>query len=97
MPDPDLVARLVGTQAPALAGLTIAPSGAKGSSNWVYRLGDGLAVRMPRSPAYSRDLLKEVDWLPRLRPSISTPIPEVVVAGEPSAEFSLPWAIVSWL
>ena len=89
--------RLVRDQASHLAGLPIAPSSAKGSSNWVFRLGDELAVRLPRSPDYIRDLQTEVAWLPRIGSATTAPTPELKHRGEPSPAFPRPWAIVTWL
>ena len=96
-PGPDLVTRLLSEQVPRLADLPVRPSPAAGSSNWVFRLGHELAVRLPRSDEYAADLGKEVRWLPRLAPELVTPVPEVVAVGRPSDSFSRPWAVVSWL
>lgn len=96
-PDPDLVVRLLREQAPQLADQPVRPSPASGSSNWVFRLGDTRAVRLPRSDDYERDLLTEVTWLPRLGPALSVSVPEVELAGEPSEVFPRAWAVVSWV
>ncbi|WP_392468838.1 aminoglycoside phosphotransferase family protein [Arsenicicoccus cauae] len=96
-PAVELVAGLVREQAPSFAGLPISVSNSAGSSNWVFRLGDTMAVRLPRSRGYSADLETEVAWLPRIAAATTTPTPELVLRGEPSATFALPWAIVTWL
>ena len=96
-PDPELVTRLLREQAPALADLPVRPSSASGSSNWVFRLGSDLAVRLPRSDRYVQDLVREVRWLPRLGPALPVPVPVVVAAGEPSETFPAPWAVVTWV
>ena len=90
VPDSDLVAGLLRQQVPHLADLALRPSPASGSSNWVFRLGDTRAVRLPRSDGYERDLLKEVRWLPRLGPALSVPVPEVEFVGEASNHFPRP-------
>lgn len=97
VPDADLIAQLLRDQAPHLADLSIRPSHAFGSSNWVFRLGEDLAIRLPRSGNYTSDLLKEVRWLPRLGQALRVPVPDIEWAGEPSAAFPRPWAVVSWL
>ncbi|WP_235281793.1 aminoglycoside phosphotransferase family protein [Microbacterium azadirachtae] len=97
LPDAALVARLLREQAPHLAGQDLRPSAASGSSNWVFRLGDGQAVRLPRSEGYAEDLLKEVRWLPRLGPALPTPVPRVEFVGDASEAFPRPWTVVSWL
>jgi aminoglycoside phosphotransferase (APT) family kinase protein len=97
VPDSDLVVQLLREQAPHVAGSAVRPIEASGSSNWVFRLGDARAVRMPRSDAYVGDLLKEVRWLPRLGPVVSVPVPEIEFVGEASDLFPRPWAVVSWV
>ncbi len=97
LPDAALVARLLREQAPHLAGQALRPSTASGSSNWVFRLGDGQAVRLPRSEGYAEDLLKEVRWLPRLGSALPTPVPRVEFVGDASEAFPRPWTVVSWL
>jgi aminoglycoside phosphotransferase (APT) family kinase protein len=97
VPDADRVVSLLREQAPHLAGPAVRPSHASGSSNWVFRLGDAHAVRLPRSDGYVRDLLKEVRWLPRLGPALPVPVPAIEFVGEASDLFPLPWAVVSWV
>ena len=46
--DVALVGRLLAEQFPQWAGLPIAPVASAGTDNALYRLGDGLAVRLPR-------------------------------------------------
>lgn len=97
VPDVDLVTRLLRDHVPGLAHLPVRPSPAAGSSNWVFRVGDDLAVRLPRSDDYVPDLEKEVRWLPRLGPQLSVPVPEVVEVGPAGAVFPRPWAVLTWL
>ncbi len=96
-PDVGLVVRLLREQFPALAGEAVRPSSAEGSSNFVFRVGDEYAVRLPRSDSYSADLLTEARWLPRLAPHLSVPVPEVRFLAEPSAVFARPWTVVTWV
>lgn len=97
VPGPGLVSRLLREQAPELAALTPRSSQSSGSSNWVFRLGDKHAIRLPRADSYVGDLLKEAQWLPRLTPALSVPVPDVVFLGEPSTFFPRPWTVVSWV
>lgn len=96
-PDPIVVTKLLNEQAPHLADLPVRPSSDSGSSNWVFRLGDDLAVRLPRTDDYVTDLRNEVRWLPRLAPHLPAPVPEIVHAGEPSDTFPRPWSVVTWV
>ncbi|WP_221767489.1 aminoglycoside phosphotransferase family protein [Nocardioides sp. LS1] len=96
-PDVDVVAQLIRDQAPHLADLPVRVSPASGSSNWVFRLGEALSVRLPRADEYVDDLLKEVRWLPHLAPHLVSPVPGVIAVGESSQAFPRPWAVLSWL
>ena len=92
-----MVTRLLRDQAPDLANMLVRPSPASGSSNWVFRIGEGLAIRLPRSHDYVADLENEVCWLPRLAPGLPAAVPDIVAVGEPSETFPRPWAVVSWV
>jgi aminoglycoside phosphotransferase (APT) family kinase protein len=63
----------------------------------MYRLGDTLLVRLPRTPDTARSLLKEQRWLPRLGPLLTRAVPEVVHAGTPDASFPLAWSVHRWI
>ena len=97
MADAQLVTRLLREQVPHLADLPVRASPASGSSNWVFRIGDALAIRLPRSDDYVGGLLNEVRCLPRLAPHLPLAVPDIVAVGAPSAAFPRPWAVVSWV
>lgn len=96
-PDPGLVSRLLRDQAADFADLPVRAISTSGSSNWVFRLGDELAVRLPRTHGYAPGLLNEVRWLPHVAGRLPAPVPRVVAVGEPAAYFPRPWTIVTWL
>ena len=97
VPDPGVVTALLGDQAPHLADLPVRVSPGSGSSNWVFRLGDEMAVRLPRTDRYVPDLLNEIRWLPHIAPRVGSPVPEIIATGEASQVFPRPWAVVSWV
>jgi aminoglycoside phosphotransferase (APT) family kinase protein len=68
-----------------------------GTVNAVYRLGEELAVRLPRRAEWASNLEQEVRWLPVLAPSLPLPIPEPVALGAPSEDYPLTWAVYRWL
>jgi aminoglycoside phosphotransferase (APT) family kinase protein len=94
--DEELVRSLLQEQHPDLAGLVLSEVFA-GWGNQMWRLGDELAVRLPRTACAPSDLLKEQEWLPVLAPRLPLPVPTLVRTGEPSARFPRPWTIVTWL
>jgi aminoglycoside phosphotransferase (APT) family kinase protein len=63
----------------------------------MFRLGDDLAVRLPRMAPCAGDLDREREWLPRLRGRLTLGVPEPVAYGEPTQEHPLPWAVYRWL
>jgi aminoglycoside phosphotransferase (APT) family kinase protein len=94
--DADLVRRLLADQRPDLAGLPLREVG-RGTVNAMFRLGDDLAVRLPRTAEWSGDLERERVWLPRLRERISLRVPEPVAQGQATDEHPLPWAVYRWI
>lgn len=93
---PATVQTLIADQHPDLAPL---PLGERfdGWDMAMYRLGDDLAVRLPRVEAAVASLLAESRFVPRLSPAWDFPFPQVVRAGLPGHGYPWPWAIVSWV
>ncbi len=94
--DADLVRRLLAEQLPAWAGLPVRPVG-RGTVNAMFRLGDDLVVRLPRTATWAGDLDREREWLPVLRERLTLEVPEPVAHGRPTAEYPLPWAVYRWI
>ncbi|WP_344330446.1 aminoglycoside phosphotransferase family protein, partial [Kitasatospora putterlickiae] len=94
--DENLVRTLLRAQRPEWAGLALAPAGA-GTDNTMYRLGDDLLVRLPRTPDAARSVRKEQRWLPRLAPLLGRAVPEPVHIGAPGAGFPLDWSVYRWI
>jgi aminoglycoside phosphotransferase (APT) family kinase protein len=68
-----------------------------GTVNVVLRLGDDLAVRLPRVARWADSIERELTWLPRLAPALPLRVPQPVAAGRPTDDYPLPWAVVRWL
>ncbi|MFE7118491.1 aminoglycoside phosphotransferase family protein [Streptomyces sp. NPDC057654] len=94
--DETLVRSLLEAQRPEWAGLSLSPAGA-GTDNTMYRLGADLLVRLPRTAGNAESVRKEREWLPRLAPRLSWPIPEPVHAGTPTGDFPLVWSVYRWI
>ncbi|MFB6395879.1 aminoglycoside phosphotransferase family protein [Polymorphospora sp. 2-325] len=94
--DEAVVRSLLEAQCPEWTGLSLARAGA-GTDNVMYRLGDDLLVRLPRTADKARSVRKEQEWLPRLAPLLACPIPEPVHAGTPTTAFPLSWSVYRWL
>lgn len=93
---PDLVRALVAEQHPEFSHLAVGPR-FDGWDAAMFRLGDGLAARLPRTADAVRFLIAETTWLPVLSVDWSFPIPRFVAKGHPGGDFPWPWAVVTWL
>ncbi|MFF9913805.1 aminoglycoside phosphotransferase family protein [Streptomyces sp. NPDC013457] len=93
----DLVRALVAAQFPQWAGLPVTPLASAGTDNDMYRLGDALAVRLPKTAETAGSVVKEQRWLPHLAPHLPLPVPVPVGAGRPGEGFGLPWSVYDWL
>jgi aminoglycoside phosphotransferase (APT) family kinase protein len=94
--DEALVRALLHEQHPDLADLRLQPV----EGGWdaqLWRLGDQLAVRLPRSSRAPALLQKEYRWVPGLAARLPLPVPVPVRAGQPSARFPRFWTIVAWV
>ncbi|WP_329375818.1 aminoglycoside phosphotransferase family protein [Streptomyces sp. NBC_01351] len=94
--DENLVRSLVREQHPDLAGLDLREV-VGGWDNQLWRLGDELAVRMPRTGRAPSLLRNEHRWLPALARRLPLPVPTPMRIGEPSARFPRPWTIATWV
>ncbi|MGJ6965274.1 aminoglycoside phosphotransferase family protein [Streptosporangium sp. G11] len=95
--DVPLVRRLVATQFPRWADLPVEPFDSSGTDNAIYRLGDDMAVRLPRRTGSAAQVEKDLRWLPRLAPLLPVPVPVPLGAGRPAEGYPLPWSVYRWL
>ncbi len=95
--DVGLVRRLLAAQHPQWADLPIEPFDSTGTSNYIYRLGDDLAVRLPRRPGTTAEVAKQQEWLPLLAPHLPLAIPVPVAAGKPGEGYPWAWTVYRWL
>lgn len=87
---------LVDTQFPHWAHLPLRTSGS-GTDNRMFRLGEHLVVRLPRTEGTTRALAVELDWLPRLAPHLPLPVPTLVARGHPNSRYPFNWAVYRWI
>jgi len=95
--DDAMVRRLIGSQFPQWTGLPLERFPSTGTVNVIYRLGDELAVRLPRTEGYAKSIERECEWLPRLAPSLPLRVPEPLARGVPGEGFPFPWAVFRWI
>jgi aminoglycoside phosphotransferase (APT) family kinase protein len=95
--DVPLVGRLLAAQFPQWADLPIEPVTSAGTDNAIYRLGDDMAVRLPRIHWATGQVDKEHQWLPRLAPFLPLAIPVPLAKGEPGEGYPWHWSVCRWL
>ena len=94
---PDFARALLARQFPDLARLPIAKLASAGTENSIFRLGDRLALRLPRIAGAADQAKREFRWLPRLAPHLPLALPEPVALGEPTADYPWHWSVCRWL
>lgn len=94
--DSALVAGLLEAQYPDLARLPLRSVG-EGWDNALFRVGDDLAVRLPRRAAASSLILHEQRWLPILAGRLTLPVPVPLRVGRPARGYPWSWSVVPWL
>lgn len=93
---PELVRALLASQHPELAGLALG-SRHEGWDMAMFRLGDSLAVRLPRRAAAVGSLEAELRWVPALSAAWTFPTQRIERTGVPGEGYPWPWAVVTWL
>jgi aminoglycoside phosphotransferase (APT) family kinase protein len=69
----------------------------EGWDNATFRLGDSLAVRLPRRAAVANLICHEQTWLPRLSARLPIPVPAPCRIGTPACGYPWRWSVVRWL
>ena len=95
--DAALVPRLLAQQFPHWAELPVERVDSFGTDYAIYRLGEELAVRLPRIGWAAEQPEKEQEWLPRLAPHLPLAVPVPLATGRPGAGFPWRWSVVPWL
>ena len=95
--DVRLVRRLLAAQFPEWSQLPVEPVVPRGTDNALYRLGEELVARLPRTPRTELALESEREWLPRLAPHLSLSGPVPLADGEPGEGYPFRWTVYSWL
>jgi aminoglycoside phosphotransferase (APT) family kinase protein len=91
----ELVRSLLRAQHPDLDELPVELA-ENGWDNAVFRLGEDLAVRVPRRAVASGLVILEQRWLAELAPRLPLPIPVPVRVGVPTAAYPWHWSVCDW-
>jgi aminoglycoside phosphotransferase (APT) family kinase protein len=95
--DAPLVRRLLAEQFPQWANRPLSRIEPAGTENAIFRLGDGLSVRLARRHGPTEPGGKELDWLPKLAPVLPFEVPVPVARGRPTVEYPWFWDVQTWV
>ncbi|MFJ2746264.1 aminoglycoside phosphotransferase family protein [Streptomyces sp. NPDC087440] len=95
--DQDLARTLLKQQFPDWADLPLRLLDPAGSDHVIHRLGDDMALRLPRGDWAAGQAVKEHRWLPRIAPSLPLAVPVPLALGEPDGSYSYHWSVARWL
>lgn len=95
--DADLVKHLITMQFPQWKNHEIRPVDSAGTDNAIYRLGEEMAVRLPRVEWAVGQVQKEQQWLPGFVSLLPLPVPAPLAMGTPSEGYPWHWSISRWL
>jgi aminoglycoside phosphotransferase (APT) family kinase protein len=95
------VRRLIESQFPEWAALSVARVSSPGTVNSLFRIGDSLVARFPLQPGdpgvIRGWLEEEFDASSELRRHTRFKVPEPVALGEPGEDYPLPWILQTWI
>lgn len=95
--DDALVRRLLAEQFPEWGDLPLRRVEPSGTDNAIFRLGDGLSVRLARRRGPTEAGGKEIEWLPKLAPLVPVELPLPVAQGRPTRDYPWFWDVYTWL
>ena len=95
--DDELIRGLLAEQFPQWANLPLERVRFEGTDNAIFRLGEEMAVRLPRTAEGGDGPARENDTLARLGPHLPLATPRPIALGRPGAGYPCAWAIHSWV
>ncbi|WP_238933581.1 aminoglycoside phosphotransferase family protein [Brevibacillus choshinensis] len=95
--DEALVRRLIAEQFPQWGHLPLKSVESAGTDNAIYRLGEDMAVRLPRVEWAIGQVEKEQRWLPGLVPLLPLSVPSPLAMGMPADGYPWHWSVYRWL
>lgn len=92
-----LVQQLIALQCPQWSTLTLNRLSTSGTDNVIYRLGEQMLIRLPRTPEAVERTIKEQQWLTKLAPLLPLPISAPLATGISSVIYPAVWSVFPWL
>ena len=95
--DEDAVRQLIAAQFPRWQHEPVEPVDADGTVNAIFRIGERLAARFPRTATTVETLQTEGAAMHEFAEHSPISAPEPVAIGEPGDGYPMPWSIQTWL
>ncbi len=95
--DAALVTTLIAAQFPQWTSLPVVRLASAGTDHAMFRLGDDMVVRLPRTHGVARQVAAEQRWLPHVAPHLPLHVPVPLGSGVPGQGFPMPWSVYAWL
>jgi len=95
--DAPRVAALVAARFPQWAGLPCTRVDGGGTQTVLFRLGEELVARLPRTPRSAGLASFDAEWLPFVGERLPVAVPRLVALAEPVPEFPWDWGVYRWL
>ncbi|MFJ6321257.1 MULTISPECIES: aminoglycoside phosphotransferase family protein [unclassified Rhizobium] len=95
-PGEDVIQQLLSEKTPQWADLPIRRLASSGTDNAIYRIGEGLLLRLPRREDAVRLIDKELDWLPRFA-GLPLDVPRLRFRGSAELGLKCDFGIFDWM
>jgi aminoglycoside phosphotransferase (APT) family kinase protein len=93
----ELVRRLVDTQFPQWRQRPLTEVAEKGTVHAIFRLGDGLAVRLARRRGPTEPDAQQNEWMRQIAKALPLSMPVPVAVGSPVEDYPWYWSVVTWV
>jgi len=95
--DDAIVRTLLEDQFPDWANASLRRVEDSGTDNAIYRLGETMAIRLPRIHWAEAQIDKESRWLSSLAGGLPVAVPVPIATGRPGHGYPFPWLVYPWL
>lgn len=95
--DENLARHLIATQFPQCQHEPVRAVDADGTVNAIFRIGDGLAARFPRTATPLETLEAEAAAMREFAENSPIAAPTPVAIGQPGPGYPMPWSVQTWL
>lgn len=94
--DETLVRKLLSSQHPEWARLSLTPIRSSGSDHALFRLGDDYVIRLPRVGWATQGINKEYEWVPKIAQNLTIPVSKPIFKGQPESYYPHFWIVHAW-